>query len=256
MKHIVLTIIFLMPNYLFACSCDMWPLFEESVTGADKVFIGILQSKKETNTAQGITTTAVFKVTHPIKGKVEEIEVITTSVCGVSLPVLGVEYPIFADHNRLSSCGSSGARSTTYDRDEYVKRLKTLIIESNNITVDSIKKNISESNKVFVGKVLSKKNIKKQATDKTERFMSDNYFELEVEVIHIVKGNLKKKEVLTTPSNESFISPCGVPLIVGQEYPFFLNEENYASACGGKLRQIFHRKAYIEELKRLAVIKN
>ena len=259
-----------MPNYAVACSCDMWPFFEESVTGAEKVFIGVLESKtggmkhfeSEPTNLEGVRavhiTTAVFKVTHPIKGKVEEIEIITTggSCYGVSLPVLGVEYPIFADKgNILNPCGSSGSSSTTDDREKYVKKLKDLIKESKKLTVDLIKKNILESDKVFVGKVLSKKNKKKKSNDMTERFMSNEYFELEVEVTHTVKGSIKKKETLTTHSNRSHYSPCGIPLIVGQEYPFFLNEENIANACGGKLRQIFQRKAYIEELKRLAVIK-
>lgn len=259
-----------MPNYLVACSCDMWPFFEESVTGAEKVFIGVLESKiadtmhlesEPTNLGGVLTvTTAVFKVTHPVRGKVGEIEIVTTSSpggsCGVSLPILGVEYPIFADKgNTLSACGSSGLNSTTDDREKYVKKLKDLIKESKKLTVDSIKKNILESDKVFVGKVLSKKSIKEKTNDTTERFMSNEYFELEVEVTHTVKGRVKKKEVLATPSNRSHYSPCGIPLTVGQECPFFLNEENIASACGGKLRQIFQRKAYIEELKRLAVIK-
>ena len=98
-KHIISIIILLIPNYLFAGSCN-FKYFEESVTGAKKVFIGILESKVESVNSYGrIATTAVFKVTHPIKGKVEEIEIITISsaLCGVYLPVYGVEYPIFAN---------------------------------------------------------------------------------------------------------------------------------------------------------------
>ena len=53
--------------------------------------------------------------------------------------------------------GESGNISIASDREGLVKKLKVLINNSAKLIFDSIKKNILESDKVFVGEVLSKK---------------------------------------------------------------------------------------------------
>ena len=127
-KYILLLSIVSAPNIGFPCGCDMWTLFEESISKSEKAFIGHFVSAEIKHKKNFSYVEATFEVINSIKGNVGKMEIITTGFgtgdCGVPM-TLGQKYPIFLTNNTngISVCGL-GSHDQISKRHELIKKLE------------------------------------------------------------------------------------------------------------------------------------